>query len=207
MIVRETCAAIWQVLSGTYLKAPATEEHWKSIAEDFEQEWDLPHAVGAVDGKHIAIYCPQYGGSQYYSYKGFHNVVLMAICQARYRFTYVDIGSYGPDNDAAIFGSTSLFSDFDSDQVPLPQPRDRNGTCIPYYLVDDIFPLKNWLMKPFSGAGLSEPQSVQLPLVSSQKDDRECFWHLVCKMENLQETYPSQRHYSGQDRASSCLPA
>lgn len=62
-MVWETGAAVWQPLSGMYLKAPATEKHWKCIAEDFEQEWDLPHVVGAADVEHIAIDCPQYGGS------------------------------------------------------------------------------------------------------------------------------------------------
>lgn len=122
----------------------------------------------------------------------------MAICDARYRFTYAEIASYGRDNDAAIFGSTALFSDFDSDQLPIPQPRNRNGNSILCYLVgDSILQLKNWLMKPFSGAGLRKPQRVfKLLLVSSQKDNRNRLWHLICNMENLQETYPYQCHYS-----------
>ena len=62
--------------------------------------------LGAVDGKHVAMYCLKFGGSMQYNYKGFHSTVLMAICDAKLKFIYVDIGSYGRDNDAAIIRKT-----------------------------------------------------------------------------------------------------
>ena len=42
-------------LAKKYLPTPSTEEAWKEIAEEFENEWNLPHVIGALDGKHIAI--------------------------------------------------------------------------------------------------------------------------------------------------------
>ena len=58
-IVRETCEAIWKVLSPIYLLPPSTEQEWKQISNDFEEIWNLPHCIGAIDGKHIAIECPK----------------------------------------------------------------------------------------------------------------------------------------------------
>ena len=103
MIIKDTCDAIWTALSPTYLKTPSSEEEWMAIAKEFMAEWNFPHVVGAVDGKHICIECPKNGGSLFYNYKHFHSTVLMAICDAKYRFTSVSLGDYGRDNDAAIF--------------------------------------------------------------------------------------------------------
>ena len=59
-IVRERCDAIDDVLSPpTYLQPPASQEHWLAISKQFEFQWNLPHVIGALDGKHIRIQCPQ----------------------------------------------------------------------------------------------------------------------------------------------------
>ena len=78
-IVKETCKAVWKVLSPIYLRSPSTEQEWKQISNDFEEIWNLPHCIGAIDGKHIAIECPKKTGSKYFNYKGFFSLVLLAI--------------------------------------------------------------------------------------------------------------------------------
>lgn len=45
------CDAIWDELSPTYLKLPSTEQEWKKISEEFMEEWDHPHVLGALDGR------------------------------------------------------------------------------------------------------------------------------------------------------------
>ena len=83
-IVRETCEEIWKVLSQGYLRSPSTEEEWKQISNDFEEIWNLPHCIGAIDEKHISIECPKISGSKYFNYKGFFSFlesVLLHICR------------------------------------------------------------------------------------------------------------------------------
>lgn len=105
--------------------------------------------------------CPKYGGSHYYNYKSFHSIVLMAMCDADYKFTYADIGHYGKDNDASIFSQSSVYQMFANNELPLPQPKDLGDNLIPYYIVgDDIFPLKPWLMKPYAQRNLEQDQRV-----------------------------------------------
>ena len=105
-IVRETCDGIWQTLQKTYMKCPQNLQDWLKIANEFIKEWNFPNCLGAVDGKHVCIECPRGAGSTLY--KHFHSVVLMAVCDAKYCFSLVDIGAYRRDNDAAIL-SGSLF--------------------------------------------------------------------------------------------------
>lgn len=53
-IILETCTAIWDNLAKNLLKVP-TMEDWKSISQEFETQWNFPHCIGAIDGKHIII--------------------------------------------------------------------------------------------------------------------------------------------------------
>jgi DDE superfamily endonuclease len=95
MVVDEVADAIWEILAPQALKPPSTPEEWKRIAQDFERKWQLPHCVSAMDGKHFRIQAPYKSGSLFFNYEKFHSLVLLAMCDANYVFTYVDIGSYG----------------------------------------------------------------------------------------------------------------
>lgn len=161
MIIREVCDAIWKALRDEYLKLPKSEREWHGVAEEFLQEWGFPHCIGAIDGKHVNIDCPKNAGSLFYNYKNYHSTVIMAICDAKYRFLFVDIGSYGRDNDAAIFSQTEINKKIENGQLGIPGPSMVSEYMLPYVITgDDIFPLKTWLMKPFPGKGLTQEQAI-----------------------------------------------
>jgi len=54
-IVDVTCQVIWEQLCPLVLWANIDEHEWNSIAEDFNNLWDFPHCIGAIDGKHVTI--------------------------------------------------------------------------------------------------------------------------------------------------------
>ena len=58
-IISDCCEAIYQVLSKKYLRSPKSPEEWKTIAQQFEDTWNIPHVIGAIDGKHVPIKCPK----------------------------------------------------------------------------------------------------------------------------------------------------
>lgn len=160
-IIRETCWGIWLALNEFYLKPPMSEEDWKNIANDFFKEWNFPNCLGALDGKHVATECPGYSGSKYHNYKGFFSIVLMAMCDANYCFTLIDVGNYGKDNDAHIFNESDMGKAFLANRMNIPSPNMVDRYKLPYVISsDEIFALKPWLMKPFPGKGLDEKQAI-----------------------------------------------
>lgn len=142
---------------------PSTEAEWKKIASDFEQKWNFPHCIGAVDGKHVVMNAPPNSGSIYYNYKHTHSIVLMGICDANYKFIYVDVGSNGRISDGGVFNKCSFAEALDCNALNIPQPEPLPGREleVPYVIVaDDAFALKPNIMKPFPGHNLSPSERV-----------------------------------------------
>lgn len=76
-IIPEVCLAIIDNLGSEYMAIPNTEAAWRSIARRFDDRWQFPNCLGAVDGKHVSIKCPPGTGSEYRNYKGFFSIVLL----------------------------------------------------------------------------------------------------------------------------------
>lgn len=182
-ILSETCQAIYEELSKTEFME-YTENNWLNVAAGFEAKWDMPHCIGALDGKHIRITCPANAGSLYYNHKvlilhgisfflfqsviplflqqRYHSMILMASCDADYRFTTFNIGAPGSDGDVNAFARSTFGSDIlaDSDNLNLPQSSLLDGRETPYFLVaDDAFPLSCRIMKPY-GNNLSNEKKI-----------------------------------------------
>ena len=114
---------------------------------------------GAIDGKHVVMQAPARAGSSFYNYKGTHSVVLMAVCDAHYKFLMVDISDSGRESDGSVFASCNIGQAINENRLNLPEPRVLDGTCIkfPYVFVGDkAFPLKSCLVKPYPHTKLDD---------------------------------------------------
>ncbi|XP_039305688.1 protein ALP1-like [Solenopsis invicta] len=161
-IISETCAVIWKKLCPLVLPSTINTEEWLRIAKTFSDTWNFPHCIGAIDGKHIVIQCPNNCGSMYYNYKNSHSLVLLAVCDANYVFRYVDIGAYGRRSDGGIFKDSIMGTKLENKQMRIPEAApisDERETPLPYCIVgDEAFPLKTYLLRPYPGKQKLTPQ-------------------------------------------------
>ena len=161
--IPQVCQAIIEVLQDEVLYCPTTQEEWLQVEKTFSERWNLPHCLGAIDGKHIAIGCPKNTGSLFHNYKGFFSIILLALVDGDYKYLWFDIGVNRACSDAQIFNSCALVSAVLDGEVDIPEPRPLPGETypLPYFFVgDDAFALKTWLMKPFSRRSMSKEERI-----------------------------------------------
>lgn len=135
-----------------------------TISNDFREIWNFPHRLGAIDGKHISMGCPLNSGSQFFNYKEFFSLVLLAVCDARYCFTFVHIGNYGCHNDSSVFFYSDLGKELEGGKMALPVAEALDGFpdfLMPNNLVGDkAFALKSWMQRPFPGKYIIEEKRI-----------------------------------------------
>ncbi len=107
-IVHELCAAIIQEYQDELIDYPTIPQESSAIGYLFSQKWQFHHALGALDGRHVAIRCPKSGGLLYYNYKRYHSTMFLGLVDADYGFTWADVGSNGVASDARIFAYSEL---------------------------------------------------------------------------------------------------
>lgn len=169
--IPKVCDAIYEVLKEDFLSMPDTKEKWMELAQGAEEKWQFPNAFAAADGKHISKYCPNNTKSEFFNYKGFYSVVLLALIDYDYKFVYVDVGCQGRISDGGVFRNSSLKTALADGTLNLPEPRvlpkPPNGHWdpiasnepMPYVFVgDNAFPLSEHCLKPYPGRNLTEKQ-------------------------------------------------
>ena len=143
--------------------------------------WNMPHVIRALDDKH-AMDCPKGSGTQDYNYKSFYSFVLLAVCDAKYNFTMVDVGQYGSNNDSGVLINSEVGQKFEGRSFDLSEAEKLGGCPIgelPYYLVsDEIFPFKTLANAPVLWSIKGIENDIQLQIILSSPHYRKYFWCL-----------------------------
>lgn len=164
--MREVCLIITQKMKEDCIPRFSTAR-WEEISEGFLTHAEFPNCIGAIDGKHIRIIKPAHSGSLNYNYKHYYSVVLLAMCNANYEFTYINVGVQGKESDSAIFTQSRLFQQINDDLLnippakPLPFIHNNKATAfaatepMPYVTVgDEAFGLSKNVMRPYARASM-----------------------------------------------------
>ena len=160
-IFKETCSVIVTVLLPQYIRRP-NSGHLDEIIKGFETKFGFPNCRGAIDGTHIPITAPQLHHTDYHNRKGYYSIVGQVMCNHEYKVMNIAAGWPGRMDDARVLTNSSIYTKRE-DRTLLPnRPRRMGDTDVPVVLLGDpAYPLRPWLMKPFSDTGrLARKQSV-----------------------------------------------
>ena len=101
---------------------------------------------------------PARSGSTFFNYKKTHSIVLMAVCDANYKFSMVDIGDSGRNSDGGVFSSSKLGFAITEEKLNVPEAEKIWGSEFEFPFVfvgDEAFPLRTNLMKPYPREALA----------------------------------------------------
>ncbi|EYC36033.1 hypothetical protein Y032_0942g3144 [Ancylostoma ceylanicum] len=141
---------------------PITRSYLEQVAAKTQELYDYPRAVGFLDGRHVAIKKPKALGSlqkpnggieEYLNYKNFQSIVLLAICDADYRFLLFDVGMPGTLGDSSIFRSSSIYTFLKECDDLFPETTDLGsvGPVQYHILTDDGLGQGARYVEPFPG--------------------------------------------------------
>ncbi|XP_023310997.1 putative nuclease HARBI1 [Anoplophora glabripennis] len=162
-----TCLQEW-------IEVPNAIEKWQQIVNEFCTKWNFPNCIGAIDGKHIVIKAPQNSGSDYFNYKKDNSIILLALVDHDYCFTYIDVGAKGRASDGGVWQHCSLRHAIETRDLNIPL----NGIIVG----DDAIPLKTFLLKPYSKRQLTREEKIfHYRLSRARRISENAFGILVSK--------------------------
>lgn len=107
----------------------------------------------------------------------------MAVCDANYCFTIVDIGNYGQNPDSAIFKQSNISKLLDSNSLNIPPPQPLPNTTsvkFPYVMVgDEAFALSENVMRAYAGHNLNIKKRVFNYRLSRARRFIECTFGIL----------------------------
>ena len=149
-IVQETCALIVSTLFRKYVRFPPGDKITE-LVDTFKSKWGVPQCAGAIDGCHIPVASPAMNRTDYYNRKGWYSIILQGVVDHSYRFIDINVGWPGSVHDARVFAQSSIVKRITDGTLLPDSPISVNGVQIPLYLIgDSAYPMKTWLMKPFT---------------------------------------------------------
>uniref|UniRef100_A0A8C7UJ66 DDE Tnp4 domain-containing protein n=1 Tax=Oncorhynchus mykiss TaxID=8022 RepID=A0A8C7UJ66_ONCMY len=127
--IMETCEAIERKMLAIHLPRP-TEETWRQTSRVFMKNGTFPIVWDRE--------------------KGTFSVVLLALVDANYHFTAIQVGDFGRNSDGGVYANS-----------PLGRAMASKTLQIPYTLVvHAAFPLKPYLMRPYAGHNISYEKEI-----------------------------------------------
>ncbi|GBN21198.1 hypothetical protein AVEN_214321-1 [Araneus ventricosus] len=103
------------------------------------------------------------------------------MCDADYKFTYIDVGSYGKSSDSGIFKNSALYDQLSKGSLDIPAASPlEGGKLFPYViLADQGFAMSENLIRPYGGKGLSDEKNIFSYRLSRERRCIECAFGIM----------------------------
>lgn len=143
----EVCLAIEKLL---FKKVVALKDS-KEVMAGFA-EMGFPNCVGVMDRTHIPIICTVRKGTSV-NQKGFFPMSMQGMVDHKGRFIDIELSWCGKEKDTSFFRNLALCEAMDQGSFVPGNPTMAIGDVEipPLILGDTSYPLKKWLMIPFTG--------------------------------------------------------
>ena len=172
--VPAVCHYIYHILKSHYLKLPSKQHEWEALAAKNFDAWQFPHSIAAIDGKHVIIKRPISRSSEFWNFKGFHSIVLMAMVTYDYKFLFANVGCQGRISDGAVWANCEFSKKMASSDIIFPSPKPLAKSIypvwehhkvlkkkMPFVIVgESAFPLTENIMKPYPAKDLTDIQRI-----------------------------------------------
>ncbi|XP_031355109.1 putative nuclease HARBI1 [Photinus pyralis] len=145
MVLYKICNMLVQLSLQHRLIAWPSPNSLQVTSNSFQQRFGMRGVIGAIDGCHIRINAPKDHHTSYINRKGYHSVLLQAVCNADMLFTDVYTGYPGSVHDAALFKRSDLCNNISTGAAYVGEF---------YLLGDKAYPLQTVLMVPFKDTDL-----------------------------------------------------
>nr|CAI5867632.1 unnamed protein product [Callosobruchus analis] len=132
---------------------------------------NYPNCIGGIDGKYVRIIKPNHSGSIYYNYKHYFSLILTAICDSDYKFTFIDIGSYGRLAHSTVFENSEFYKRLQAKITSTGPPN--------VFVADEIFGLQENIMRPYSERQLTEQKRIFNYRLSRARRYIECTFGIL----------------------------
>ena len=153
--VRDVCSVIVDLLAIRYIMIPSGQI-LQAVVDGFQSKWGFPQCVGAIDGSHIPIIAPKENPVDYFNRNRYHSVILQALVDHEYMFLDIYVSWPGSVHDARVLANSTLYNKCESGDLFPNWTVTMGNTIIPLVILGDpAYPLRSWLLKPFSDTGLS----------------------------------------------------
>lgn len=97
----------------------------------------MPHTLGALDGKHIAVNCLSNSGNHYFNKTKHFSIVLLAIWEAHYITFIINVGTYGSQSYGGVLANSALGEALRSGILPIPPDEymPNSNIKVPHFLL------------------------------------------------------------------------
>jgi hypothetical protein len=89
----------------------------------------------------------------------------LALVDASYKFTIIDVGGCGKSSDGGLFARSTLGKSLEANTLNIPnsKPPPKSEEPLPFVLVgDEAFPLKKYLLRPYPGVSTRNNEIKQM---------------------------------------------